>query len=860
MPLPSTREPRWWSWADIVRHTDRLGIPNFQRGAVWDTSNRVALLESIYQQSPCGSFVLWAPESDEGDPQRHGVPLRAFGPDKEPMWLVDGQQRTRAMLDTFEQLVGGQRRHGGLHLVREADMAGLRSVGGEAGEHASESSDEPLESDDDGEGDVHVWLVVLPAMTVFDQDGLSLFGRHSESRNVIRGSMFRLLRPRARTRLGSQGQLRPVPPLPVGTVPLATLLAPGGLFHDLELRAAALAAVETFSTDTPDLRLLDELLPWGPNFVTGHAFELPSSGRDPATPMRWAHLHERRGDEKIAEQVSNLSKLLKDQWAPVFDGFAGMLHGNRFAVGWLPPSDVSAAIDAYVRINRSGIRVRAEERALALLSRAWPGLLDDLADFTSRRDDEGPVDDPRALLAHESDRQMGFSVWMTAVTRYTALALLGDSARRWLGTSAIDRGTFGYRLDRVGPNETEAGYRTWAREDFESPGQLVHECAKRATAALLLLDDILSNELHLDHRMARTSPASLQPMIDLFYRVPAEDLGRLRDNGSFRGAVGRILHWTLLSPYIDKADMEFLVSQTHGVDEAQANKASAPLRPWTGEGETGTETLHAEIRAALRRHVAALGAIWKRKGEGTGSGPERTPLSMRGGGPQGVLTRLSIHDFTAEVRDARSLQHRMVGWLYAIERRRGAQEFSWVAQVEGHRVDPSTGVPLPSGELRPAAPLRAARGAEASALYPEKQHVVPFSIARRVVGKGGTRSTASPANAIGNLTWLSRRQNGLDALSDRWTVMDPARDRANLLSRGLLAPTTFDGQATTVLAVYEELRADLLAGPERSEANDARARGLLEAFCDGRRAWMVEQMRSWLSEPLAADEQWWLGG
>ena len=38
-----------------------------------------------------------------------------------------------------------------------------------------------------------------------------------------------------------------------------------------------------------------------------------------------------------------------------------MLAGNRFAVGWLPSSDVSAAIDAYVRINRAGIRVSAEE-------------------------------------------------------------------------------------------------------------------------------------------------------------------------------------------------------------------------------------------------------------------------------------------------------------------------------------------------------------------------------------------------------------------------------------------------------------------------------------------------------------------
>jgi hypothetical protein len=71
-------EPRWWSWAKIVQHADRLGIPHFQRGAVWDTGNLTSLLESIYEQSPCGSFVLWAPEGDS-DPLSHGKPLRAFG-------------------------------------------------------------------------------------------------------------------------------------------------------------------------------------------------------------------------------------------------------------------------------------------------------------------------------------------------------------------------------------------------------------------------------------------------------------------------------------------------------------------------------------------------------------------------------------------------------------------------------------------------------------------------------------------------------------------------------------------------------------------------------------------------------------
>ena len=86
----------WWSWADIVKYAHQLGIPNFQRGAVWGVANRTALLESMFEQSPCGSFVLWQP-ADDGEPRRHGVPVlsRSFGQDTAPMWLVDGQQRTR---------------------------------------------------------------------------------------------------------------------------------------------------------------------------------------------------------------------------------------------------------------------------------------------------------------------------------------------------------------------------------------------------------------------------------------------------------------------------------------------------------------------------------------------------------------------------------------------------------------------------------------------------------------------------------------------------------------------------------------------------------------------------------------------
>lgn len=843
--MRETPEPHWWSWVDIVRHADRLGIPNFQRGAVWDTGNRVALLESIYEQSPCGSFVLWAPDGDQGDPRRHGVPLRRFADGAEPMWLVDGQQRTRAMLDTFQQLVELPERTDGWSLVRPQDLDALYALGaGLLGEDA----DEDEGPDEDAEGELHPWVVVLPAMPIFDRGREPYFGRHSESRNVRRGSMFRRLRPRARVRLNADGKVRPVPPLPVGIVPLVALLAPDGVFHHAAHRAEAFMVLQQYIDSGDGIDALDALLPWGPQFVTGHSYEASGAASELAKPMRWSHLHARREETGIQRLVACLHGLFSAEWSSVFERFRGMLTGNRFAVGWLPPSDVSAAIDAYVRINRAGIRVRAEERALALLSRARPDLLDDLAVFTRRRDGDGPVEDQRALLAHESDRQMGFAVWMTAVTRYTTLALLGDYARRWLGVSAIDKDTFGYRLDRVGPNETEAGWRTWARRDYQDPEALIRDCTARATPALVLIDSLLCDELGFDHRMARPSTRALYPLIDLFYRVPARDTERLARDEGFRAAAARLLHWTLLAPYIDQPDLEQLIVEVHGIDEEVARKVSAPLPSWEG----GAEDIEGHLRAALKRYQSSLLTIWHRKHVTLSSRRGQSPVDIAGLSEPAALTRLGLHALSSEVNYARSLQHPAVGWLYAIERRGGAREFSWAAQFDGfQRTGGKVGVP--NRELPAEAELRQG---DSDDLYPEKQHIVPFTIARQIVDKGGTRATASPSNAIGNLTWLSRRQNGLDALSDRWTVMDRAVDAENLAARGLLAPASTCQESRDALSLYEEVRDMVLADTWRDDKG--KAQDLFAAFCEARTAWMVGQMRAWLEAPLSMDARRWL--
>ena len=214
----------------------------------------------------------------------------------------------------------------------------------------------------------------------------------------------------------------------------------------------------------------------------------------------------------------------------------------------------------------------------------------------------------------------------------------------------------------------------------------------------------------------------------------------------------------------------------------------------------------------------------------------------------------SISEAPASVTEARSLKHKAVGWLYAIERRGGAKEFLWQTQYKGYLENNLTGIP--NGPPHREVVLKRAVGTDTQSLYPEKQHIVPFVAARRIVSKGGTRATASPANAIGNLTWLSRRQNRLDALADRWTVMDQEGDGDNLAARGMFACAEADAESRTAVALYEELQA---AFSDKSwPLSQPRAQLLFDAFCDARAAWMVAQMRDWLEEPLPDESREWL--
>jgi hypothetical protein len=93
-----------WSVQDVLDRVPELGIPHFQRGMVWGEDTKAALLESLYYDTPCGSFVLWQPD----DCTIHGVRIDAAATRPMRHLVIDGQQRIRSLHSVFGQ-AGGTR-------------------------------------------------------------------------------------------------------------------------------------------------------------------------------------------------------------------------------------------------------------------------------------------------------------------------------------------------------------------------------------------------------------------------------------------------------------------------------------------------------------------------------------------------------------------------------------------------------------------------------------------------------------------------------------------------------------------------------------------------------------------------------
>ena len=86
-----------WTVSEVLEKVPELGIPHFQRGLVWGVESRAALLESLFFDTPCGSFVLWVPK----DCASLGVPLDPAVSSELTYLVIDGQQRIRSLHSVF---------------------------------------------------------------------------------------------------------------------------------------------------------------------------------------------------------------------------------------------------------------------------------------------------------------------------------------------------------------------------------------------------------------------------------------------------------------------------------------------------------------------------------------------------------------------------------------------------------------------------------------------------------------------------------------------------------------------------------------------------------------------------------------
>lgn len=786
----------WWSWRDVILHTPRLGIPHFQRGNVWDLANRVALLESMYHESPCGSIVIWRQNGGE-DADNIGVSLVDYKPTRSSDigWVVDGQQRLRTLVEIYGTVLAanaGKATSESNYLQLQRPFVVADADSGEDSQDA-DTGDSGERQRKDGAYNWYVCIPAIPEIRLNPKELEKPWSDWAHQPNIIRSSIFRTFHT---SRPGAVQDPRSTTFNAHGLLPLGLFLANdyAAMLPDLASEPELAKCLEE-PNHPAHLQMLRERIPWGPLFLTSNP-------------------HKQWEDVAGTVAVRPLIYLLGNpRMRSVLAKLAGVFHGKRFAVDSLPDCGIKDAIGAYVRINRAGVRVRAEERAMAALAARDRDLLGRLAVFIQKRDDDPSRTFDRTMLAHSAEKSFGFTLWMGTVARYAMLRCRPQAALLWTAPQDVERVTIVDALDR------------WPDDRYgqhESVDLMLAETAGQATEALVLIDSLMSKELYFDHRMARPPTVSFMPLVEVLSRIPASVILEIHSDPAARRTIARLLHLTLLHPYLDRADQEYIISAIHKPFESHANS-------WAYASSDGG------IAMLTGCWLAALHAIDNReaaKGEFAlpdDSDPERLYAD---------LVKVSVGHFRRLVSDSRSLQHSAVGWLYALERRAmAACEFSWEEQAKANFGDNQMGIPvgnIPSDQM--CLPLSAnAVDADGRMWAPEKQHVIPFSAARRITDKGGTRATASPANDIGNLTWLSARQNGFEhGFSDRWAALIEGVERANLASRGFL----YQSSATNrrALDCYHELHSLKAASPKE----------LFNEFCGIRREWMVAQMTEWL--------------
>lgn len=87
--------------AELLKALPSLGLPHFQRGRVWDDRAVSMLMESLIDDTPCGSIILWRPR---GRISKQGEVPADWGKaeDTARFLVVDGQQRLTALRSLWD--------------------------------------------------------------------------------------------------------------------------------------------------------------------------------------------------------------------------------------------------------------------------------------------------------------------------------------------------------------------------------------------------------------------------------------------------------------------------------------------------------------------------------------------------------------------------------------------------------------------------------------------------------------------------------------------------------------------------------------------------------------------------------------
>jgi hypothetical protein len=80
-----------------------IRIPNFQRDFVWERSQIISLLDSIYKHFPIGSFLFWHTDDQIQSYRRIGEVELRTDKDKSVKYVLDGQQRLTSLFSSLEQ-------------------------------------------------------------------------------------------------------------------------------------------------------------------------------------------------------------------------------------------------------------------------------------------------------------------------------------------------------------------------------------------------------------------------------------------------------------------------------------------------------------------------------------------------------------------------------------------------------------------------------------------------------------------------------------------------------------------------------------------------------------------------------------